>query len=155
MSTETFNPLYLILQLLIWGAMLATLWVYVGQLRQMRAGATGQNILSLVNFLQATYVRDARTVVRQRLRDIPYKDWTAEDKRAADMVCSTYDIAAILILELKLVPAEPFLKNWAASIQDCYGILLPHVTEMQKTENSGPGYWDDFGQLYKTVLKGQ
>jgi len=153
MSTETYNFLNLILQIFIWMAMLATLWVYYGQLRAMRSGATGQNILSLVNFLQTPHVRESRTIVRQQLKGKSYDAWTPEEKRAADMVCSTYDVAAILIFQESLVPARPFVENWGASIRDCYEILLPHIQEMQRPDNSGTEYWKAFGQMYTAIPK--
>lgn len=153
MSTDTYNILNLVLQGLIWVAMIATFLVYYGQLRAMRTAATGQNILSLVNFLQTSEVRDARTIVRDRLKGKAYP-WSDDEKRSADLLCSTYDVAAILIFEQKLVPAEPFVRNWGASIKDCYEVLLLHIQEMQKPIRSGPGYWDDFKKLYGAVVRG-
>ena len=153
MTTEQYNAWSLILQLLIWVAMIATFFVYFNQLRAMQRGAVGQNILSLVNFLQAPYVRDARHSVRGPLRAKSYKDWTDEEKRDASLVCSTYDAASILIYGQRLVPGEPFISNWAASIKDCYEICKDHITEMQREENSGPRYWSNFGVLYDAVMK--
>jgi hypothetical protein len=147
MATETFNFWYLILQLLLWLATLGMLGIFYDQLRASRAAATGQNILALVNFLQDPYVREARTIVRGKLKDkASYMDWTREDKHAADIVCSTYDVAAILIFQERLVPAKPFVENWGASIRDCFEVLGPHIQEMQK--HSGSAYWDDFLRLY-------
>jgi hypothetical protein len=134
MSIDTFNIASLILQGFIWAAMLGTLWVYWAQLRAIRSAATGQNILALVNFLQADRVREARTTVRDKLKSKPYGEWETQDKRAAELVCSTYDVAGILMFQEKLVPPKPFLENWGPSIQACYKILLPHILEMQKPE---------------------
>jgi hypothetical protein len=153
MNTDFYNAWGLLLQVLIWAAMIATFIVYLCQLRAMKRAAVGQNILSVVNFLQATYVRDARTTVRKRLKGKALADWTDDEKRDASLVCSTYDVAAILIFQQRLVPAEPFITNWGSSIKDCYEVSEPFITEMQKHENSGPHYWNDFAQLYAVVRK--
>ena len=151
MTTDVYNALNLLLQLLIWGAMIATFIVYFLQLRAMQRGASGQNTLSVVTFLQAQYVRDARTTVRAQLKNKPYDDWTETDKSAASLVCSTYDTAAILIFEQRLVPADPFTSHWGASIRDCYEICRRHIAEMQKPENSGSKYWKSFAVLYQAA----
>jgi hypothetical protein len=44
-----------------------TVVIYFRQLRAMQAASKGQNILALVNFLQAQHVRDARKIVRNQL----------------------------------------------------------------------------------------
>jgi len=131
--------------------MVATFWIYRLQLQAMRQAATGQNILSLVNFLQASHVRDAPTVVRKRLKTKPLEQWTEDERHAASTVCATYDVAAILIFQQRLVPPEPFTSNWAPSIRDCFDVCRPFIAEMQRPENSGPHYWNDFVLLRKAV----
>jgi hypothetical protein len=151
MVTDVYNAWSIVLQVVIWAAMLATFIVYFRQLRTMQKTAEGQNILSIMNFLQAPYVRDARTTVREVLKSKPYADWTKDEKRQASLVCSTYDVASILIYQQKLVPQGPFISNWGPSIKDCYQICREHIAEMQKPENSGSGYWNDFVLLYQAV----
>jgi hypothetical protein len=153
MTSEAYNAWSLILQLLIWGAMIATFIVYSRQLRAMRDSATGQNILSLVQFLQAPYVRKARETVRKRLKGKTLDQWSEDEKRDAALVCSTYDVASILIFQQSLVPPEPFVSNWGASITDCYNVCLPYIQEMQKPENSGPSYWNDFANLAEAARR--
>lgn len=122
-----------------------------GQLKALRDSSTAQNILEVVNFLQSNEVRDARTIVREQLRKKRMSEWSESERRAAARVCSTYDVAAILLRE-KLVPIEPFTGNWGPSIKDCYEVLLPYIQEMQSPEKSGPEYWNDFGWLYQQVM---
>jgi hypothetical protein len=153
MITEVYNAWSIVLQVAIWAAMFATFVVYFRQLKTMQKAAEGQNILSIVNFLQAPYVRDARTTVREVLKSKPYIDWTKDEKRQASLVCSTYDVASILIYHQKLVPQEPFISNWGPSIKDCYEVCREHINEMQKPENSGLEYWNDFILLYKAVTQ--
>ena len=54
---------------------------------------------------------------------------------------------------MSLVPSDIFIENWGPSIKKCYEILREHIVEMQKPDNSGPRYWDDFEKLYKEVVK--
>ncbi|MFZ0034317.1 MAG: hypothetical protein WAK60_04945 [Sedimentisphaerales bacterium] len=132
-----------------------TLIVYFLQLRTMRQqlnssheATTAQSILALMNFLQDDKVRAARATVIKSLSRKKMEDWSEEEKNAASKVCSTYDIAAILI-KMGLVPSKPFVENWGPSIKKCYKVLEPFISEMQKPENAGPDYWNDFGDLYK------
>jgi hypothetical protein len=132
-----------------------TLIVYFLQLRTMRQqlnfsheATTAQSILALINFLQDDKVRAARATVIKSLSRKKMEDWSEEEKNAASRVCSTYDIAAVLI-KMGLVPSKPFVENWGPSIKKCYKILEPFISEMQKPQNAGPDYWNDFGDLYK------
>jgi hypothetical protein len=114
-----------------------------------RNASVAQNILAVVNFLQAEDVRAARGIVRRDLKN-KAMPWDSHEVDAASRVCSTYDVAAILLRE-KLVPLEPFVENWGPSIVDCYRVLLPFIQEMQDSKNSGPNYWNDFQWLYEQV----
>jgi hypothetical protein len=53
----------------------------------------------------------------------------------------------------RLVPADPFISNWGASIRDCYEICKDHNAEMQRPENSGAEYWNDFAVLYQAAAQ--
>jgi hypothetical protein len=138
--------------------LLVTVVVYYRQLRTMqrqlgesRNAAVGQNILNLASFLQTQDVRSARDLTRNDLRSKDWHQWSDSERRAASMVCATYDLAAV-VMRFGLVPPEPFIRNWGPSIRDCYGILRPFIKEMQKLENSGPEYWDDFDWLYEQAV---
>lgn len=128
----------------------------VEQQRQLvessREASAAQNMLAVVAFLQAEDVRAARSIVRQDLRGVPMEGWTSLQRQAASRVCATYDVAAVLLRE-GLVPVRLFADHWGPSIKDCYFILRPFIESMQSPANSGPRYWNDFGWLYKQVLK--
>ena len=81
-----------------------------------------------------------------------FATWTPDEERAAALVCSTYDIAAILIRQ-GLVPPAPFVEDWGPSVKHCYEVLKDYIAEMRKPENSGPAYWDDFDWLHGEVLR--
>ena len=141
-------------------ALLLTLWVYYRQLCTMseqlqatRGAASAQNILALTSFLQAPEVRAARETVRVKLAKKDFSTWSEDERREASRVCSTYDVAAIII-RLGLVPSEPFVQNWGPSIRHCFEVTKHLIEEMQRPENSGSNYWDDFGWLYQQVVQG-
>jgi hypothetical protein len=157
MLMTTYELSSLIIQGAVGVAIVATLGVYFRQLRTMqcqltatRESSVAQNILAVVNFLQAEDVRAARTIVRRQLRSKPMNEWSEQEREAASRVCATYDVAAVLLRE-KLVPLGPFVENWGPSIADCHQILLPFIEKMQEPTKSGPNYWDDFGWLYAQV----
>jgi hypothetical protein len=154
-----YQSAQLVIQIVGVTALLLTLYVYYKQLRTMSAqlesardASSAQNILALTNFLQAPEVRTAREVVRVNLAEKPYDNWTQDERREAARVCSTYDVAAIII-RMGLVPREPFVENWGPSIRHCFEVTKPFLEEMQRPENSGPTYWDDFGWLYEEVRR--
>ena len=128
----------------------ATFVVYLFQLRAMRAASAGQNILTLVSFLQTPDVRSARHRLLVITRGKAYDAWDHEDRAAASLVASSYDIAGITI-RLNVVRAEPFLDNWGPSIVGCYQILQPFIAEMRRA--MGARYWDDIVWLQDQVRK--
>ena len=152
MGTD-YNLLNVIIQASVGLIIFATLLIYFFQLRTMKKGTLGQNTISLINFIQDEKARNARDVVMSNLKDKNYSDWETEEKKSASRVCSTYDIVSILIYQQRLVKPDLVIDNWGPSIKKCYNILEPHIEEMQKPENAGPDYWDDFVFLYNKVIQ--
>jgi hypothetical protein len=131
----------------------AAFLIYFFQLMAMRRGTRGQNSISLINFIQDEKARDAREIVMKNLKGKAYCDWSPNELKAASNVCSSYDVVSILIYQQALVPQNLIITNWGPSIIKCYKILEVHIKEMQKPENAGPEYWDDFVKLYEEVVK--
>jgi hypothetical protein len=77
------------------------------QLHVDREAATAQNILTLINFLQDPEVRAARETVFTKLQDKDINSWTEKERSGAARVCSSYDVAAIII-KMGLVPTDTF-----------------------------------------------
>ena len=127
---------------------LKQLFVMRDQLTAMRSGAQAQNFLSLVQYLQAPDVREAREVVIRLLQNKAFKDWDEQDCRHASAVCSTYDVTGIII-RLGLVAPKPIVENWGPSIKQCFEACEPLIKERRRT--AGPTYWDDFDWLYSQV----
>ncbi len=126
----------------------ATLIVYFFQLQTMRMASRAQNILSVVQLLQATEVRDARGMVRKTLKNKSFAHWTDTERDDAATTCSSYDVAAILAFN-RLVDVNLLLEHWGPSIKECFEVCKPYIDEMRS--NSGPKYWDDFDRLYQQL----
>jgi len=147
----------LIVQVFATTTIALTLVVYWGQLFTMRkqlevarTSVKGQNVLAVINFIQEEPTREAReTVIKYLERDQVVK-WTESERKVASKVCSTYDILSILI-KSDVIPLSPFKENWGPSIRMCYEKLDLFIEDMQKPENAGPEYWNDFEWLYDAV----
>src|SRR5690242_16218700 len=105
-----------------------TLYIYYRQLKTMshqleasRNASTAQNIVALINFLQTAEVRASREILRTKIKDKPYPEWTPDDRSHISRVCANYDIAAVL-LRMGMVPKEPFVENWGHSIRHCHDV---------------------------------
>jgi hypothetical protein len=146
---ETLN---LILQALIWGAMLGAFYYAHKQLAVARESAMGQNILAVISYLQTGEVRAARMLVIKELGSTDFRNWTEEQRHAAALVCSTYDITSVLVRQ-GYVPLNPIVQNWGPSIRKCHQALAAFIGYMQSPEMNGPAYWDDFSWLYQEAIK--
>jgi hypothetical protein len=127
-----------------------TLVVYYFQLRTSQKSSESQNLITIINFLQDETTRSARDRVIRQMQNTDMANWSDEDKRAAGKVCSTYDVAAIL-LRNGYVPLNPIIDNWGPSISICYKTLRPYIAEMQRPKNAGTRYWNDFSWLNQQV----
>ena len=97
--------------------------------------------------------RQARTKVIKVLskkKPDSFSEWSEEEKRCADKVCATYDIAAILI-RMGFADKKIFTDNWGTSIRKCYLALEQRIKYRRST--SDQRYWDDFEWLYNQVIE--
>jgi hypothetical protein len=150
---------YLVLQTITNIAIVGTFIIYWrqfvamrGQLDASRQAASAQNMLSLVDFLQASHVRDAREIVIRCLSGKALSDWAEADRRAASIVCSNYNVVG-LIVQLGLVRKEHIVDTWGPSIRTCFEIVTPFIEEMQDAGHMGSTYWNGFHWLYEEVTR--
>ena len=149
------DPLYALYWAIWIGAALFIVWRLVRQvqktLKQMtvlmdeqvnalRVASSAQNLMSLIRFVQDPKTREARAVVLGNLEGKPESKCDDKEKAAAFLVCSSYDVAGILIRH-KLVPAPPFITNWGPSIVRCHEALKTFI------DSVGAERWDDFAWL--------
>ncbi len=157
-SYETFT---ISLQALTIIVAVATLIAYFKQLRVMSAqilamqeSSKAQSGLSLVNYLQAPEVREARHIVRDVLSKKPPSDWSPEERRSAALVVANYDVAAALI-RAGLAPVDLIAANWGPSIRHCHQILQPFIAEQRGRPGGGQQYWSNFDWLSNEATQNQ
>jgi len=150
----TYECYSIILQILISVIAFGTLFLYYRQLlvmshqlESMQESSKAQSGLSLVGFLQAPEVRDARQVVRGELSKKPHEHWSDQERTQASLVTANYDVAAALIRS-GLAPVELIAANWGPSIKHCYEILEPFIKEHRAKPGADPKYWSNFKWLY-------
>jgi hypothetical protein len=156
---QTMPTWYLIFQTITTVMIVGTFIVYLLQLRAMRGqldasrqAASAQNMLSLVDFVQAPHARDAREAVIRSLPTKALSKWSEADRRAAFIVCGTYDIVG-RIVQFGLVPKEPIVDIWGPSIKECFEILSPFFEELQEAGEIGSIYWNGFQWLYEQATR--
>lgn len=119
------------------------------QVKVMRETSQANAAISLVRFLQEPDVRKARATVRGLA---PTKDWihawSPDEQSAASLVCSSYDVAGILITH-QLVLAAPLITNWGPSLAACFDACEPFIQDMR--QSSGPTYWSNFETIVGMV----
>jgi hypothetical protein len=145
-----YEVLYLVLTALGATAVVLTFVVYWRMLRSMQQASSGQSILSLVDYLQRQDMQDARGLVIGELGNNPLDKWSPAQRRAASMVCSSYDVAGILARR-GFVPLDLLTDSYAASILRCYSAGKPLITELRRLDNASARVntrWSNFEWLY-------
>jgi hypothetical protein len=150
-----YEVLYLALTALGATAVVPTFIIYWRMLRSMQHGSTGQSILALIDYLQKQEIRDARGIVLLRLVDKPLGNWTPGDREAAGMVCSSYDVAGILVRR-DFVPIELLTDSYAASSLGCFPVTKPFIDELRKSDHARARVstrWSNFEWLHAEASK--
>jgi hypothetical protein len=122
------------------------------QLEQVRQSTTAGHILAMLSMMETEDIREARSLVHTRLPKKPFAKWTEEEIHAASKVCVIYANAGTF-LKSGLVPREPILESWGASLRLTYEILEPLIRDMQRSETVGAEYWKDFEWVYQQALE--
>ena len=108
----------------------AGLVIYLMQRNATLAASRADNFFALVSFLQRDEVREARKFVMNELPSSPISSWPEEADRKAQLVASTYDIAAVAIHH-RLLQSEAFSIPWSPSIVACYKQLEEFIRVRQ------------------------
>lgn len=118
------------------------------QLREIKKSRKVTTFISLSQFLQEKDTRKARGILIGASGK-KFNDWSIEEIEAAEKVCSTYDVAGIM-LSKKLIEKD-LLKEWRHSIIKSWEAAKPMIIEYRKIR--GKDYWDDFENLYRMAKK--
>lgn len=126
--------------------------VAVAQLtREVRASSV-QSLFYLHQYLAQDTFSHARKVVRTQLCNKPYKDWTNDDRDAANRVCASYDQAGLLMgagIIPKRVKKLFLASSWGNSICDQFETLFPFLDDQQTPTLSGRQFFRHFSWLYE------
>lgn len=121
----------------------------IRQLSEARRATQAQAFSTVFNILQEQKVRQARKTVFS-LKEKPLLKWTKKEIKAADIVCSTYDVVGIMIRN-HLLPKEFIVDSWGPSLIRSWEILNFLIDEYRK--ESGSEYWNDYEWLVVEALK--
>ena len=107
-----------------------------------------QSILTLVDYLQRSDIRDARRVVLTELTGKPAPTWTEEQRGIASSVAASYDLVGTL-LRTGVVDGHLILQSYGASIIRCHEACSPMVDAFREgmPDALARSYWDDFDWL--------
>lgn len=84
------------------------------------------------------------------MNESDFSKWTDEQKRMAEIACTTYDILGIFLKRTK-VDLQFVTSEWQDSIIKCWEKALP-MTKAYRS-NRGNDYWNDFQWLYEMAKK--
>lgn len=141
--TQTVTTLFIIATFIVYYRQLKTMQ---HQLDAARSAAQGQNLLSVLQYIQQERLGAARRTLVS-LSEKPVSDWVADERTAANLACGAYDIAANLARR-NIIPLEPLVAVWGYSIERCYAVAEPLIKEYRApTGGRSDDYWDDFEWL--------
>ncbi len=102
------------------------------------------NLVLAVDMLRDQDFRTAMMVVRNRMKGRPYTHWDTADALHVMLVCSTFNLVALMVKQ-DLLPQELFLEHWGQSAIDAYEALAEFIEAKQA---QSPFYCADFQWLY-------
>lgn len=151
-SSDWIQTVLLVSQIIVNIVVVGTFILYHYQLRTMRHqlrvaqdASQGQNLLTIFEYLQRPYVRDARRTLIN-LKDKPLEQWGAEGRAAAQVACGAYDVVANLA-KREVVPLESIVDIWGYSVRQCYTAATPLIAEYRGPNGRTADYWDDLEWL--------
>lgn len=118
-----------------------TLFVVGRQVVEGRRAAYAAAFGIANNILQDASIRMARRHVFTNL-DADYVNWSDDDRIQAEMVCQSYDSAAILCRR-GLLPPDMLADSWGDSLRRSWIKLSPMICEYRH-DRTAPELWDDF-----------
>lgn len=142
----------ILLQGLSSAAIIATFFVFWWQLGAMRGmlavsreTSRHENLVTLINLLQAQALIDARlATIKLGRAGKAHEEWTEEEQASVEQVCNSFNLAAILIRH-EVVPERPLLDQWGDSIVKCYGAAERFIAHVRQVR--GDDHWAAFEWL--------
>ena len=135
--TETFSVIILMITACL-------MWK---QIREMRLTTYAGAFKATYDLLQADDVREARRVVLESLTNKAVEPWTVEERKAAEIVCSSYDAVGIMARN-GMVPVEVVADSWGDSLRRTWKILSPLVA-LYRAQRNASEFWNEYEWLAK------
>ena len=149
---------FLVIQVLTTVTLIATFIAFLAQLRTMqkqldvaKQSTLAQNTLAVAQFLSQPETRASRRHMFRNLGDKPINAWTDDDRIEAERVCSSYDVAGLLV-RAGIADRDVIVTNWGMSLSRLYHIALPLILDMRKTSGDA-NYWHNFEWLSMQVQR--
>jgi hypothetical protein len=108
-----------------------------------------QNTLSVAQFLFDPELSEGRGYMFEDLGRKPVSKWTDEDKAKAQRVCSSYDIAGLLVMA-GIVDRDVIVQHWGQTLKRLYPIMKPLISNRRELSGD-PYYWQSLEWLAKQV----
>jgi len=124
---------------------LVTAIVVYYQLREMRKATVATAFSSIAEFLESKEVRDARRVLME-ISEEDFTKWKDEEKKSAEIACSTYDVIGIMLRE-EVIDHKMVTLAWRDSIVRCWEKAQPMIKSYRK--DRGEDFWKGFQWLYE------
>lgn len=128
--------------------LIITIIVFITQIKQSNT----DTFLYVHQYLSQSEFSEARKYIRTQLTNLPYAHWEETDKNNANIVCSSYDQAGILITSniISKKYRKIFLKSsWGESIVHQYEKLSPYLDNEQAPGLTGREFFVHFKTLYE------
>lgn len=149
---------FLVIQVLTTATLVATFVAFLAQLRTMqrqldvaKQSTLAQNTLAVAQFLSQPEIRAGRRYMFRHLGDKSLETWTDEDRLEAERVCSSYDVAGLLV-RAGIADRDVIVTNWGMSLSRLYHMALPLILDMRKVSGD-PNYWHNFEWLAMEVRR--
>lgn len=117
------------------------------QLQATHRASEAQSIISLVEFLQTSEAREARTMVRSVLTQHHHGTWDTIQKQHASTTCANFDVVAALLRANLIKNKDVIIDNWAPTILHCHQVLTPFIQNKRIEPGGDPTYWSNFDWL--------
>lgn len=130
---------------------LVTVIIMAIQIKEMRRATYATAFKAIYDMLQSENIRDARRIVLLQLSNKPLSEWTDDELRAAELVCSTYDSVAIMAKN-EMIPVHVIVDNWGDSIYRSWKVLYPLIRQYRENRAANE-FWDDYEWLVSQTKK--
>jgi len=146
MDWSILSTVFSLIQTII--VIVAAVWAYF-QLKEMKKGTIAQTFFSIVEVVQEPRVRQARDIL-MTIKNQNYNQWTENERKSAEIACSTYDNVGIL-LKVEVLDFRMIIDHWHNSIMKCWNRAQPMINKYR--EERGKDFWSGFQWLYDNCIE--